>query len=103
LPWGRWGEAYVVGMVAAPDDVPADHCSPAIRPRMGAVLTYRTGPGVWSRRAVRCRNNSEEDASHAAGRHGPGRSHVGVCQLEASSGQRVAGVTTMPTPGTGTR
>ena len=28
---------------------------------------------------------------------------VGVCQLEASSGQRLAGVTTMPTPGTGTR
>jgi hypothetical protein len=32
-----------------------------------------------------------------------GRLDMGACQLEGSSGQRVTGVTTMPTPGTATK
>jgi hypothetical protein len=93
------------------DARPHEHASsgwgggPVIHPGCASQETsYHAADGVKRYAHVHgaVGNTPEEDISLA--REGEvGRLDMGACQLEGSSGQRVTGVTTMPTPGTATR
>lgn len=84
---------------------------PSYDPGTAIMAWYRTD-ATYSHaadRSKRCDHvhgvvgNMPERNTSIAARSKVGQSDMGACQLGDSSGQRVTGVTTMPTPGTATR